>query len=128
MAILVVVFETTGVARALDRGPVVTCCCGSHTVDHPCGCRTCPAGRARRVAAPAGSTGAANELDSEPDSATPQLGSCHVTSRAGAVTSLPAVPPLRAPLPSLRLASAGFPHSAAAPLRDRLLLASRPPP
>ncbi len=39
---LVVVGETSGVARAFGPGATVHCCCGAHASARPCPCPDCP--------------------------------------------------------------------------------------
>lgn len=39
---LVVLGETSGVARAFGPGAIVHCCCGAHSTARPCPCPDCP--------------------------------------------------------------------------------------
>jgi hypothetical protein len=42
LLVLVVVGETSGVARAFGPGSSVHCCCGTHAAARPCPCPDCP--------------------------------------------------------------------------------------
>ena len=42
LLVLVVVGETSGVARAYGPGATVHCCCGAHASARPCPCPDCP--------------------------------------------------------------------------------------
>ncbi|HEX6839787.1 MAG TPA: hypothetical protein VF334_24595 [Polyangia bacterium] len=42
LLVLVVVGETSGVARAFGPGATVHCCCGAHASARPCPCPDCP--------------------------------------------------------------------------------------
>jgi hypothetical protein len=42
LLVLVVVGETSGVARAFGPGSSVHCCCGTHSAARPCPCPDCP--------------------------------------------------------------------------------------
>jgi hypothetical protein len=45
--LLLVVGETSGVARAFGPGSTVRCCCGPHASARPCPCPDCPVMRLR---------------------------------------------------------------------------------
>lgn len=40
--VLLVIGETSGVARAFAPGATVPCCCGAHSAARPCPCPDCP--------------------------------------------------------------------------------------
>jgi len=42
LLVLVVVGETSGMARAIGPGATVHCCCGAHASARPCPCPDCP--------------------------------------------------------------------------------------
>ena len=42
LLVLVVVGETSGIARAIGPGETVHCCCGAHAAARPCPCPDCP--------------------------------------------------------------------------------------
>jgi hypothetical protein len=42
LLVLVVLGETSGVARAIGPNETVHCCCGSHAAARPCPCPDCP--------------------------------------------------------------------------------------
>ena len=120
LATLLLVFETTGAARAFGEVSTVHCCCGAHRSDHACGCRTCPAGvgsdhgngKARR-----------GELPREA-----RIAPCFGAGQDRAVPSVPAIPPA-APPGLAPPAPAPAPPSGALPfLLDQVPVASRPPP
>lgn len=42
LLVLLVVGETSGIARAFGPGATIHCCCGDHSVARPCPCPDCP--------------------------------------------------------------------------------------
>ena len=42
LLVLLVVGETSGIARAFGPGAIVHCCCGDHQSARPCPCPDCP--------------------------------------------------------------------------------------
>ncbi len=114
---LVVIGETSGVARAFGPGATVHCCCGAHASARPCPCPECPVTLRR---APRHDLGDAR-LTAPPDCDGADAGDpgvLHVVAVAPA--PLPAV---AAPAPSPRLAFA-----APSRLFGRAVDVGRPPP
>jgi hypothetical protein len=53
--VLLLVGESSGLARAFGRGSTIDCCCGPHSTARPCRCPDCPVSARRTLrAAPAG--------------------------------------------------------------------------
>ncbi|HEY1585947.1 MAG TPA: hypothetical protein VGH63_09690 [Polyangia bacterium] len=117
LLVLVVVVETSGVARAIGPGETVHCCCGSHAAARPCPCPDCPV--TLRRAAPH-------------DIGAAQLSAAHDCS--GGDAGDPGVLAVRAIAPILALAVAAprprrFAYVvASAPVRTRAVDIGRPPP
>lgn len=114
---LVVLGESSGVARAFGPGSTVDCCCGEHAAARPCHCATCPVTKLRtRSTDPAdGHVCPPRDCDG------------HTAGDPGVLrvlaTPTPALPALAAPLAFARVVFA-----APLPLRSRILDAGRPPP
>ena len=117
LLVLVVVGETSGVARAYGPGATVHCCCGAHASARPCPCPDCPVTlrRAPRHDIGAAQLSAARECDGA-DAGDP--GTLHVLAIAPPVRFAVATP---APTGALAFA-------APSPLRGRAVDVGRPPP
>ena len=121
LAAVLIALEASGVASAFDAGPVVECCCGSHGIEHPCGCPDCPGSRSQL----------GTETDGQGvllDEGTAHLQSCHRHAHERVLTVTPSLPP-----PSrMRLLPPGTLTEWLEPtiirLHDRLPDVSRPPP
>jgi hypothetical protein len=118
LLVLVVLGETSGVARAIGPTETVHCCCGSHAAARPCPCPDCPV--TLRRAAPH-------------DIGNPQLTAARDCSGGGDAGD-PGVLAVRAIAPALFSALAA-PHprrfayvAVASPFRTRAVDIGRPPP
>jgi hypothetical protein len=70
--VLLVIGESSGVARAFGLSSDVTCCCGTHASARPCGCRACPAAPHRhRLAAEGDQLTATHDCDGGGHAAAP---------------------------------------------------------
>jgi hypothetical protein len=54
LLVLLVVGESSGLARAFSQKSAVSCCCGSHWAARPCRCPDCPASARKRTVTPSG--------------------------------------------------------------------------
>ena len=117
LLVLVVVGETSGVARAFGPGATVHCCCGAHASARPCPCPDCPVALRRAARHDIGDA---------------RLAAAHDCSGASAeeagVLSVLAVAP-RAPLAVATIDPVRLAYTAtASPLRSRAVDVGRPPP
>ncbi|HSN31816.1 MAG TPA: hypothetical protein VLU41_03960 [Ideonella sp.] len=117
LLVLVVVGETSGVARAFGPSATVHCCCGVHASARPCRCPDCPVAlrRALRHDLGAAQLLATHDCDGN-DGGDP--GVLHVVAIAPRVPAAAAAP---SPMDALAFA-------APSPLRGRAVDVGRPPP
>ncbi|MCA1664522.1 MAG: hypothetical protein LC659_09670 [Myxococcales bacterium] len=117
LLVLVLVGETSGVARAIGPGTIVRCCCGAHATARPCPCPDCPV-TLRRAA--------------QHDVGAARLTAAHDCS--GADAGDPGVLAVRAIAPASRdFVTAPHPRRfayvfVASPVRTRAVDIGRPPP
>lgn len=114
---LVLLGESSGLARAFGPGTSVRCCCGEHQVARPCHCPSCPATRSERTSLQPEEQHLCAGRDCNGDS----------LNDPGVLRVLaPALE--RAALVFVPLASAHEMPAAPLPLRGRILELNRPPP
>jgi hypothetical protein len=115
--VLLLIGESSGIARAFGPGATVHCCCGDHTSARPCPCPDCPVLRVR---------GHHHDGDAEARLAAGRDCSGGSADDPGILTVVAvAIVSLAVPVPSLRDTLTFAPPRS---LRDRTVDAARPPP
>ncbi|MGZ3439085.1 MAG: hypothetical protein ACXVDD_06205 [Polyangia bacterium] len=117
LLVLVVVGETSGVARAFGPGSSVHCCCGTHAAARPCPCPDCPVTLHRAPPRDEGDARLAAGRDCSGATA----------DDAGVLTVLAVAPRPLFAVAAPELVGAAY-VAAPTPLRGRAVDVGRPPP
>jgi hypothetical protein len=117
LLVIVVVGETSGVARAFGPGSSVHCCCGTHAAARPCPCPDCPVTLHRAAPHDIGAATLAAGRDCNGAAA----------DEVGVLTVLAIAPHALYPFAAPAAVGAAF-FAPPSPLRGRAVDVGRPPP